>query len=305
MAQIISYAQNKEDLYIASFFPDVKDGFYVDIGAYDPIVDSVTKYFYKLGWSGINVEPQAEQYRKLVKDRRRDTNLKVGISSVEGSLKLREYPGGGFSTFSDDMKKSYADDQKMNKVSYRDYEVEVITLKTLFSKYAQGKHIHFLKVDVEGLEYEVLESNDWTMYRPELICIEANHIVRDWHAMLKKQKYHKVFFDGLNEYFLAEESLGRKDKFNYPEQFLTRGAVAPYEYAWQIKAMKKELKSLYDEKDKLQKIIGDKDKEIYTVRQEYESFKDRRTVKGRVRQGKRVAGRLSRRGSSLLKKEKS
>jgi hypothetical protein len=36
-----------------------------------------------------------------------------------------------------------------------------------------------LKVDVEGLEYEVLIGNDWSKYRPEVICVEANHIDTD------------------------------------------------------------------------------------------------------------------------------
>ena len=42
MSHVITYAQNREDLYVASFFPDTEKGFYIDIGAFHPEKDSVT-----------------------------------------------------------------------------------------------------------------------------------------------------------------------------------------------------------------------------------------------------------------------
>ena len=32
-------------------------GFYVDVGAMDPVIDSVTKVYYEHGWHGIDIEP--------------------------------------------------------------------------------------------------------------------------------------------------------------------------------------------------------------------------------------------------------
>ena len=49
-----SYAQDKEDLILADILKDVKEGFYVDVGANSPTVYSVTKAFYEQGWNGIN-----------------------------------------------------------------------------------------------------------------------------------------------------------------------------------------------------------------------------------------------------------
>ena len=47
-------SQNREDLILEAFFIGEKKGFYVDVGAYDPDYDSVTKLFYLKGWNGIN-----------------------------------------------------------------------------------------------------------------------------------------------------------------------------------------------------------------------------------------------------------
>jgi hypothetical protein len=59
-----SYAQNYEDVMLRRAFADTREGFYVDVGATDPQRDSATRYFYELGWRGINIEPAA-QYQNV------------------------------------------------------------------------------------------------------------------------------------------------------------------------------------------------------------------------------------------------
>lgn len=218
---VVTYAQNREDVILDAFFPDVKRGFYVDIGANHPTDDSVTKLFYNKGWRGINVEPNTRLLSLLEKDRPRDINVGVGISDVEGTLTLREYEGwyAGLSTFSESMQKENKDVAK-----YRDIEVPVITLKKLFTD-NKVDTIHFLKVDVEGHEYSVLAGNDWEKYRPEMICIEANHNFKDWSGLLKDAKYKKVFYDGLNEYYLAEEAAAREHEFSYVKSIIGNDIV--------------------------------------------------------------------------------
>ena len=212
------YAQNKEDLFIKSFFPDVSDGFYIDVGANDPVIDSVTKLLYDEGWHGINVEPIGSLAGALRSARPRDTTLQVGLSNRPGELTFTEYPeGNGLSTFS----ASTASFYKKGKHPFptaktKEYRVPVRTLKDVLDE-LRPAHIHVLKVDVEGYEYEVLEGNDWQRYRPELICIEANHIDHDWRPMLEKHRYQLVFFDGINNYYLARESLKRQKYFDYAD----------------------------------------------------------------------------------------
>ena len=215
----ISYAQNREDVILDAFFSDVETGFYVDVGANHPELDSVTKIFYDKGWTGMNIEPNRALCDLLAAARPKDINLNVGISDKPGSLIFREYTNHGLSTFSTAMQKGYEKTQGTGTDEYIEYEVKVRTLADIFKEY-EVDHMHFLKVDVEGFEYEVLAGNDWKKYRPEMICIESNHIVKDWRPIFKSNGYKNVFFDGLNDYYLAKESAWRADNFSYPEQII-------------------------------------------------------------------------------------
>ncbi|MGB6976482.1 MAG: FkbM family methyltransferase, partial [Gammaproteobacteria bacterium] len=87
---MISYAQNGEDVLIRRLFPDKKDGFYIDVGAYHPTIDSVTKYFYEKGWRGINIEPIESIYHLLEQERPRDINLNVAVSDTAGVATFHE-----------------------------------------------------------------------------------------------------------------------------------------------------------------------------------------------------------------------
>ena len=83
-SKFISYSQHLEDLVLYSIFYDVKNGFYIDVGAHDPNIISVTKAFYLLGWYGINIEPLPEKYKALKNSRKRDINLNLGIGEKKG-----------------------------------------------------------------------------------------------------------------------------------------------------------------------------------------------------------------------------
>lgn len=247
----VSYAQNREDIILLGFFPDLKKGFYVDVGANHPVDDSVTMLFYKKGWSGINIEPSISMHKLLSQERSRDVNLRIGISNRQGELKLREFvKGNGLSTFSNEMIAQYSKNPSAVTSVYKDYKVPVQTLESVFEKYKPSL-IHFLKIDVEGYEFEVLESNNWKKYRPKVICIEANHIIRDWRPMLLSNNYKLVFNDGLNEYYVAGEDASLIKNFSYVK-FMLSEKILPYEYfksydslVWQIKQI--EQKSIRQE----------------------------------------------------------
>ncbi len=206
MKQVVTYAQNREDIIIDWFFKDRKTGFYIDIGAGNPDIDTVTKLFYNKGWNGINVEPIDHIYRYINKRRKRDINLNIGVSNKSGKLSFREYGTDGLSTFSNEMKEDYLDHPDNVTSKFIDYQVDVVTLSQIFKEHAKSIRVQFLKVDVEGYEYEVLAGNDWKKNRPELLCIEANHVKHDWRPILLENEYVKAHHDGLNEYYVAAES---------------------------------------------------------------------------------------------------
>src|SRR6266702_2947068 len=95
---MITYAQNFEDVMLARVLPDRAWGFYVDVGAGDPEYLSVTKWFYDLGWAGINIEPNSTLYAKLVAARPRDINLDCAAGAAPGSAPFFEAAVSEFST---------------------------------------------------------------------------------------------------------------------------------------------------------------------------------------------------------------
>lgn len=198
--EVVTYAQNREDIILSAFFVGKNDGVYVDIGAADPDHLSVTKYFYDLGWHGINIEPNMALYNKINVARPRDINVNAAVGSSAGRKVFRQYDASGLSTLSETTMRQLAAAEHSPAGSHTDIEVEVRTLNDILIESGLN-HIDFMKIDVEGYEYEVLKGNDWRTYRPVVICIEANHIQNDWPKYLQAQGYIKVFTDGLNDYY--------------------------------------------------------------------------------------------------------
>lgn len=214
--ELVSYAQNQEDMVLHALLHKVKKGFYVDVGANHETLHSVTKFFYDRGWKGINIDPNVTLMREF-EGRKRDINLTVGVSNKKGSMQFREYPHhDGFSTLSSDIK----DLRASQNIPHKDYEVEVTTLKDIFKKH-KVESIDFLKIDVEGFEPEVLEGNDWQKYRPVVVTFEGTHTER-CRSFLEEQGYRMEYFDGLNYYMVANE---RKDVsiHTYSDVLLSHG----------------------------------------------------------------------------------
>ena len=101
-----SYSQYYEDLILYLAFFGIKKGFYIDIGANDPEIISVTKAFYLNGWNGINIEPLPDKFNSLVKMRPKDINLNIGVGKEIGYSNL--YVNEGMSTLQKKFSKNKA-----------------------------------------------------------------------------------------------------------------------------------------------------------------------------------------------------
>jgi FkbM family methyltransferase len=209
----ISYAQNFEDIRLWRALKTVENGFYIDVGANDPTHDSVTKAFYDHGWTGINVEPMPNYYEALCQQRPKDTNLQCVAGESADSLTFYGIAGTGLSTVDPAMAQMHKD----AGMDVRSQTVQSRTLTSICEENAQGRPIHFLKIDVEGHEETVLRGMDFTQWRPWVILIETPWD-RDqtWETLVTDAGYQSILFDGINTYYLAEEHLNLKPAFDIP-----------------------------------------------------------------------------------------
>ena len=202
----VSYAQNFEDVLLWRALGDVARGFYIDVGAAHPDVESVTRAFYERGWSGINVEPVAASITRLRAARPRDINLDAAVGERAGHADFFEVEGTGLSTLRRDVTAGY--DAEGFAVVRR--TVAVRTLADICRAHAHGP-IHFLKIDVEGAEREVLAGADFAAFRPWIVLVEATAPMSveqthsEWEALLTESGYAFAWFDGLNRYYVARE----------------------------------------------------------------------------------------------------
>lgn len=200
-AKMISYADNFEDVLLQRAFPGNSDGFYIDVGAFDPVDHSVTKHFYDRGWRGINIEPNPSPFKGLCEGRGDDVNLNIGLSNREGFLTVYEAPSACWSVDPDLLTGWFG--AKPEDLVER--AVPVATLASVCRDHVPcGRTIDFLKVDVEGHEREVIEGGDWERWRPRIILVEANK-VESWEPLLLSSGYLFAIFDGVNRFYVREE----------------------------------------------------------------------------------------------------
>src|SRR5579864_1145879 len=85
---MISYAQNFEDVMLWRVLRHITCGLYVDVGAFHPEIDSVTKWFYDQGWTGINVEPVPDSFALLQLERPKDRNVCAAAGATAGVAQM-------------------------------------------------------------------------------------------------------------------------------------------------------------------------------------------------------------------------
>jgi FkbM family methyltransferase len=226
---MVSYAQNFEDVMIQRLFEPGHLGFYLDIGAAHPEKMSVTCHFYKNGWSGVNVEPVGVFHALLQEARPRDVNLRCAVGDTPGASQFFEISGQAENST---LNPEIATALEATGATASTTMVEVIRLDQLCDRFVGSRTIDFLKIDTEGGELSVLRSGDWARYRPRLVVIEAVAVNSSeenwlqWEPILVEADYHRVWFDGLNNFYLRGEDLALRQHFRTPPNVLDRFQTA-------------------------------------------------------------------------------
>jgi FkbM family methyltransferase len=219
---VISYAQNLEDVLLNRLFPRKPQGFYIDVGAMDPVEGSVTKTFYDRGWCGINIEPDVKFYEKLTKERPRDINLNLALGEFDEERPFFVFETQGLSTFHSGFRDFFAERQ----YPWREERRRLRTMAQVCEEHVRTC-VDFLKIDAEGWEGPILRGSDWKKFRPLVLVIEATEPYshtpawQEWEPYLAcEAKYLFVYFDGLNRFYTRQENPELQAAFAYPPNVL-------------------------------------------------------------------------------------
>jgi len=209
-----SYSQEGEDLILRRVFEGKEKGFYVDVGAHHPKRFSNTFIFYNQGWRGINIDAMPGSMKLFDKYRPRDINIELPISNKEQTLTYYAFNDPALNGFSREL----SEERNREENYFIKFTKNIITSTledVLDKKLPKQQQIDFISIDVEGLDYEVLISNDFKKYEPKVILIEmVGSLLKDVECneitvYLKKYNYsiyaktvNTVFF--INDKFLTE-----------------------------------------------------------------------------------------------------
>lgn len=217
MTDFVSYAQNFEDVMLWRALRHVEKGFYIDLGAQDPLIDSVSLAFHERGWTGIHVEPTPHYAQMLRAQRPGDIVLEAAVGNEANLLTIFEVPDSGISTADPQI----AQQHRERGFAVREITVPCVRLSSIF-KTCGKQDIHWLKIDVEGFEWSALTSWGKSTARPWIVVVESTLPMtqieshQQWESLLLKRGYTSVYFDGLNRYYVSQEKAELEQAFYAP-----------------------------------------------------------------------------------------
>lgn len=167
-----AYSSEGEDLILKRIFDSKRKGLYIDVGAHHPFRVSNTYLLYQKEWTGINIDPMPGSRALFDRYRPNDTNLEIGVSAAKQQLTYFIFNEPALNTFSPEKVKEYTAGAKYRVV--KEQQIETWPLSAILDKYLEeDQPIDFLTIDAEGLDMEVLRSNNWVKYRPTYVLVES------------------------------------------------------------------------------------------------------------------------------------
>jgi len=167
----ISFSKAGDDIQLMKLINNYTPGAYVDIGSWHPIKASNTYYFHLRGWKGICIDPNPELEILYKKHRPKDIFINAGIGLSNASMEYFIVEDSSMNTFSYEFLVKHNLQSKIIKQS----SVPIISLcEILDQNLTQNDRLDFFDLDVEGLDLDVLKSNDWNKYRPKIILVETD-----------------------------------------------------------------------------------------------------------------------------------
>ena len=193
----ISFSKSGDDIQLYKLINKTEPGVYVDIGAWHPVKASNTYFFYFRGWKGICVDPNPDMALLFQKYRNADTFINKAVGYGKDKLYyMLEESSSSMNTFDLDFLK----ENNLEGTIIETKKLNFISLEKLLDENLKvDERLDFFDIDVEGLDLQVLESNNWGKYRPKIIIVET-------HISLEKDLDSQIvkFLDSVNYRIIAK-----------------------------------------------------------------------------------------------------
>lgn len=166
-----SFSQFGQDIYTLTYiYPGLTNGYFVEVGAYDGINMSNTLLMEQMGWSGLCIEPNPRLFAQMSNVRRCLKSQYAVFNIDDATVEFYDDPNGGCSSIVET-------DVSANRFPV--IKVPTKTLTTLLKEHNAPSFIHYLSLDTEGSEYEILKTHDFSTYTFGYICVEHNFHVEN------------------------------------------------------------------------------------------------------------------------------
>lgn len=186
-----------EQQLVRDFFAG-RAGYYVDVGANDPVLDSQSQHLEQLGWAGLLIEPDPDCCDLLAKIRS-GTVVQVACSSPANAGKqLLLNRAGPHSTLED---KPIA----LGAVIRATVAVACETLDRILTTHNAPVGFDLLSMDIEGHELVALSGFTFSSWRPRLILIEDHVTHLKKHQLMRQNNYQLILRTGLNSWYVPVE----------------------------------------------------------------------------------------------------
>jgi FkbM family methyltransferase len=191
------YSSEQELELVRLFFNNKPKGFYVDVGANEPIIESQTYHLEKIGWHGLLLEP-IPHYVSLLKEHRAGKVIQYACSSPSNHNKvLKLIVAGGHSTLN-------SNPIALGTVSKESIDVTCRTLDSILEENEVGPGFDFISIDIEGHEMEMFKGFDLPKWKPKLVLLEDHVINHQKHNYMVSNGYQVIQRTGLNSWYVPQ-----------------------------------------------------------------------------------------------------
>ena len=177
----IFYSQANQDKWVCDFLNNKRNGYFIDVGAYDGILMSNTFFLEKeLGWNGICIEAESSLFDRLVQNRS-SINIKIAVSNFDG-----------FCAWGGD-----------RVLALGEPIIECKTLESILVSAKANKKIDYLSLDIEGGEFDALASLNFSYWDIGMMTVEHNLFCSDSvskdrvYELLSKNNFTRVVEDAV------------------------------------------------------------------------------------------------------------